>query len=282
MPALLKTFEVTTLELAGVKFHGPLIPPPPAREGVAASGPAAASWSLGPLAAAEGAIRAEIIDAHLVFDADVTVPIRQGRIHFNDATVEHVGPDSRMGVSRLGIYVDAPNGRSYLYQFPSAPMPGVEYERRGALLGTMVSDRGSLALQAFAEAVLGQLRGGHGLGATEQARMLFDRTAIQGEVRLSDGAFAASGVQGDLAGRAAGHNTVRLHSEAVGRGITVEIDSLSVRNAVLDAGGTQFRCDEITGAMTLRLFVDGSQLRFAFDIARLKLSGLRAAEAPRK
>src|SRR4051812_3101593 len=36
------------------------------------------AWSLGPLAAADGAVRAKIIDAHLMFDADVTVPIRPG------------------------------------------------------------------------------------------------------------------------------------------------------------------------------------------------------------
>ena len=235
--------------------------------------------SLEPLAGAAGAIRAEIVDAHLGFDADVTVPIRQGWIRFNDATVEHVGPDSRMGVSQQGIYVDAPNGRSYLYQFAPEPAAGVEYEQRGALLGTMVSDRGSLQLQPFVQALLAQLKGGRGLGVTEQARMLFDRTAIQGEVRLGDGPIAAPGVQGQLAGRAAGHNTVRLHSDAVGRGLTAEIDALSVRDALLDAGGTQLRCDEITGAFTLRLFVEGAQLRVAFDIASVKLSGLRVAFA---
>ncbi|QJW83340.1 hypothetical protein HK414_01260 [Ramlibacter terrae] len=117
-------------ELSGVKLSGPLVLP----EGCKSERPAAA-WSLAPLAAAEGTLRAKILDAHLIFDADVTVPIRQGRIDFKDATVEHVGPDSRMGASRLGLYVDAPNGRSYLYQFPTSLVPGVEYEKRGALLG---------------------------------------------------------------------------------------------------------------------------------------------------
>lgn len=242
----------------------------------------AGPWSLGPLADAAGALRAEIVDAHLGFDADVRVPIHQGRIDFNDATVEHVGPDSRMGVSERGIYVDAPNGRSHLYQFASAPAAGVAYEQRGALLGAMVSDRGSLQLQPFVQALLAQLADGHGLGVTEQARLLFDRTAIQGEVRLGDGRISAPGVQGELVGRAAGHNTVRLHSEAVGRGLTAGIDALSVRDAVLDAGGTRFQCDEITGALTLRLFVEGGLLRVAFDVASVELSGLRVAVgAPR-
>jgi hypothetical protein len=267
--------DVASLEFTGLKLQGPLPALPPAKGGDAS----APAWSLGPLATAEGAIGAEIVDAHLIFDAKVTVPIRQGRIRFNDATVEHVGPDSRMGVSRLGIYVDAPNGRSYLYQFPSAQVAGVEYERRGALLGAMVSDRGSLLLQAFAEALLRQLGGGEGLGITEQARLLFDRTAVKGEVRLGDGKLVAPGAQAELQGRAKGHNTVRLNSQAVGRGLVAEIDALSVRDAMFQVGDRALQCDEITGALALRLLVEGKQVRFALDVARLKLSGLRLRAA---
>ena len=117
----------------------------------------------------------------------MTVPIRDGQIDFNETTVEHVGPDSRMGVSRLGLYVDAPNGRSYVYQFSSVPVAGVEFEQRGPLLGAWVTDRGKLRLQAFGEGLLLQGSGGHGVGFTEQARVMFDRTAVSGDVRLSDG-----------------------------------------------------------------------------------------------
>jgi hypothetical protein len=255
---------VARAELSGLKLGGPLdlsLQP--------------GAWSLGPLAGAEGALRAEIVDAHLVFDADVTVPIRQGTIDFKDATVEHVGPDSRMGASRMGIYVDAPNGRSYLYQFTSAPVAGVEYESRGAMLGPWVTDRGRLQLQPFVEWLLRQPASGQLLGITEQARLLFDRTKVSGEVRLGDGKLAAPGVQADLVGRAEGRNAVRLHSEAVGRGLTLEIASLSVKNAVLGSGGIEARCDEITGALTLRLFVEGGKVRFAFELATVRMTGLQ-------
>lgn len=262
----LSSFEAPGAELSAVKVQGPLVlAEPPAAEG---------SWRLGPLAAVEGHIRAKILDAHLLFDADVTIPIRQGLIDFNKATVEHVGPDSRMGVSRMGIYVDAPNGRSYLYQFPSAPVAGVAYERRGALLGPRVSDRGNLRLQPFGEALMRQ-GAGHGPGLTEQARLLLDRTALSGEVRPGDGTVAAPGVQADLTGRAEGRNVVRLHSEAVGRGITGEMASLSVRNAVLKWRRTELSSGDIAGALTLRLFVEGTQLRFALELGSMKLSGLR-------
>jgi hypothetical protein len=259
LPAL----SAARAELSGVKVSGPLdlsLHP--------------GTWSLGPLASAEGAIRAEIVDAHLVFDADVTVPIRQGAIDFKDATVEHVGPDSRMGASRMGIYVDAPNGRSYLYQFTSAPVAGVEYESRGATLGPWVTDRGRLQLQPFVEWLLRQPGKGQLLGITEQARLLFDRTKVSGEVRLGDGRFTAPGVQADLAGRAEGRNAVRLHSEAVGRGLTLAIDALAVKNAVLGFGHFEARCEEITATLTLRLFVEGDQVRFAFELATVKMTGL--------
>ena len=270
-------WEAAGAELAGVTLQGPLALPPPALRNGAADLTAAGSWSLGPLAAADGTLRAEIVDAHLLFDAQVTVPIRQGRIDFKDATVEHVGPDSRMGVSRLGLYVDAPNGRSYLYQFSSPPVAGVEYEQRGALLGPWVTDRGSLQLQPFGEWLLRQPAGQQGQGVTEQARLLFDRTAASGDLQLADGRFAAPGVQADLVGRTEGRNVVLVHSQAVGRGITAEMASLSVRNAVLGAGGTRIACEQVTGALTLRLTAEGASMGFSLDLANLKLSRLRLA-----
>lgn len=285
----LRALEAAGAELSGVKVHAPLdFSGPPARvphaahvhggarAGDSTAGHAAGSrWCLGPLAAANGTIRAEILDAHLLFDADVTVTLREGQVNFNDATVEHVGPDSRMGVSRFGLYVDAPNGRSYLYQFPSAPVAGVEYERRGAMLGRWVTDRGKLRLQAFGEGLLRQSGAGKGPGFTEQARLLFDRTAVSGDVRLSDGRLAVPGLCAELAGSAEGRNVVRLHSQAVGRGVDVAMASLQVRNVVLGSGDARVDCDEMTGALTLRLFVAQAQVRLGFEIDTMKISGVR-------
>lgn len=180
-----------------------------------------------------------------------------------------------MGVSRLGLYVDAPNGRSYLYQFPSAPVAGVQYERRGAMPGPWVADRGKLLLQAFGEGLLRWSAGAKGAGFTEQARLLFDRTAVSGEVRLGDGRFVVSGVQGEMAGRAVGRNAIRLHSEAVGRGVTLELASLLVRNAVFGAGDTRTGCDELAGALRLRLFVVDARVRLAFELGTMAIAGLR-------
>ena len=265
----LSSLHAAGVELSGVKVHGPLVLPP------LALGEAHGSWRLVPLAAANGTLRAEIVDAHLLFDADVTVPIRQGQVEFRDVTVAHVGPDSRMGASRLGIYVDAPNGRSYLYQFATTPVAGVEFERRGALPGPWVTDRGRLQLQPFGEWLLRQPWSEGAACITEQARLLFDRTAVSGEVRLGDGKFVGPGVQGEMAGRAEGRNAVRLKSEAVGRGLDVEMDALTVRNAALRVGPAQVEAEEITGTLTLRFSVEGTQMRFAFEVGDMKISGLQ-------
>jgi hypothetical protein len=287
--AHLQSLEAADAELSDVKLQGPVVLSQDAGRGSQAvhahggrpsSGTAtgahpAAAWCLGPLAAADGVIRAEIVDAHLLFDADVTVPVRGGMIEFRDATVEHVGPDSRMGVSRLGLYVDAPNGRSYLYQFSSAPVAGVEFERRGALLGPWVTDRGQLRLQPFGEGLLRQGPESHGHGFTEQARLLLGRTAVSGEVQLGDGKFAAPGVQAEFVGRADGRNRVRIHSEAVGRGLTAEVTALSLRQAVLNAGDLQVRCDGITGSVLVRLSIQDGQMRFAIELANVNLSRLQ-------
>lgn len=222
----LQSLQAASAELENVKIQVP----PQLPEGHALSG----DWSLAPLATADGTLRAQIVDAQLFFDADVAIPIRQGQIRFNDATVEHVGPDSRMGVSRMGLYVEAPNGRSYLYQFPATPVAGVEFEKRGALPWS--GDRGSLRLQEFLEGMLRQGPKGAGQGFTEQARLLLSRTALSGEVRLADGKLALPGLQAELVGRAQGRNTIRLHSKSVGQGLSVEVPLVSVRNLAWTAG----------------------------------------------
>lgn len=282
----LVSVDAAKVELTAVKLQGPVtVPSSSATEATAPTPPAADAWRLDPLGTADGTLRAKITDAMLLLDADVTVPVRHGQIDFNDATVEHVGPDSRMGVSRLGLYVDAPDGRSYLYQFASAPLAGVEFEQRGALLSPWVSERGKLQLQVFAESMLrqGMLRQGAAAqdqGLTAQARVLLGRTALSGEVRLGDGLLAAPGVQVELQGRADGRNAVALHAKAVGQGVAAEIASLSARNAVAKLARTQLRCDQLAASAKLQLVSDGTQLRFALDMASATLTAARLEPQP--
>lgn len=233
------------------------------------------AWTLAPLATADGTLRARIVDAHLMFDADVMVPIRQGQVDFNDATVEHVGPDSRLGVSTTGLYLDAANGRSDLYRFPTTPVAGVEVEQRAALLAPWVSDRGKLRLQEFLQGLLQQGAGPAGTGLTGPSRQMLDRASVSGDMQLGDGTLAVPGLRAELVGRAEGRNAVRIRSDAVGRGLAIELLSLSLRNVVLDATGGQVACDEVTGALTLRLRFDNGQLQVGADLAQVRMSGLR-------
>lgn len=269
----LRALQAADAELADVVVSGPVVLP---QRSVGAQ--PATAWRLEPLATAGGVLRAQIVDAHLMFDANVMVPVRQGGIDFNAATVEHVGPDSRMGVSRLGIYVDAANGRSYLYQFPGTTVAGVEYER-GPALGPWMSDRGKLQLQPFAESQLQQLLGGGGLGVTGQARMLLGRTAVQGELQLGDGTVAMPGLSAELRGSAEGSNRVRLHSQAVGRGITAEIGALAVQQAMVQLAGLRMVIGKASGAAVLELAIADGQLRFAARLPALKAAGLQLQQA---
>jgi hypothetical protein len=259
-------FEAASLRLAGVTLRGTLAGAHPAPGG---------AWTLAPLAAADGTLRAEIVDAHLLFDADVTVPIRHGQVDFDDATVEHLGPDSRMGISPEGLYVDAANGRTYVYRFATSSLAGVDYERRAALLTPLVSDRGKLRLQEFVEGLLRQPADAQSAGLTAQSRLLLDRTSLSGELQPGDGLVAAPGLQGELAGAVEGRNALRIHSDALARGLRVEIPTLRIRNVVLQAKNAQLHCDEVTGALALRLAVEGGQVHFELELAEVLLSGVR-------
>jgi len=278
----LVSVQADRAEFSGLKLHGPLVLPPQIQKireasqgaadaAAATPGGEADAWRLAPLHEAEGAIRGRITDAHLLFDADVTVPVRHGQIDFNDATVEHVGPDSRMGVSRMGIYVDAPNGRSYLYQFAAAPLAGVVFEHRGALLGPWVSERGKLQLQAFAESMLRQGHRGPGHGLTQQARLLLGRTSLSGELRLGEGLVAVPGLQVRLEGR----HAIRLDSQSVGRGLKLEMASLTARDAAAAWKGAQMGISQATAKLELEVLVEGPAMRFALQVEDGKAAGLR-------
>jgi len=179
------------------------------------------AWRVEPLASLEGTLRAEIVDAAWIFDADVTIPIAAGRIDFNRATVAHVGPDSSMGVSRSGVYVDAPNGRTHLFQWSAANLPGVEFERRGIGLGPFrAADRGAIELRPLLERVLA----GTSIGTlASNVRALLERTRVSGEFRLGDGTVGDERRRIVLAGAERGRNHVELSPALRGRGLVVRI-----------------------------------------------------------
>src|SRR5258706_6964603 len=165
-------------------------------------GATADGWVLDAVGGLQGMVQVFVRDAAWVVDAEVTLPIANGRLDFDRVVVEHVGPNSSMGVARNGVYVDAPNmGRIDLFRFTAPQVPGANYEERSGT-GARVSDRGSLDLQPFVQAMLGAAEPLGRMVARDFASML-DRTKMSGELRLGDGALGRGRLR--LLSRRAGH-----------------------------------------------------------------------------
>jgi hypothetical protein len=209
------------------------------------------AWHLEPLATLQGRLQAYITDAHWSVDADVTVPIDEGRIEFGRVTVEHIGPDSSMGASHLGIHVDAPNGRNYLYRFSASHVPGVRFEQRGGgVPGTGVADRGALTLKPFVEALLS----GAALGdAPHPVEAQLDRTRLSGTLQLGDGALGFDGCRMVLEGSAQGRNRLAVSAAVVGQHVMAHWPELWAREAAFELDGRKGRCGAVRGAATLGL-----------------------------
>jgi hypothetical protein len=213
--------------------------------------PATRAWRLEALEGLQGRIEALITDAHWTLDADVTLPIAEGRIDFNRVTVEHVGPDSSMGISPMGLYVDAPNGRNYLYLFNTAHVPGATFEQRGgSLFGAGVADRGALQLRPLVEGLLcGMTLGNPGHSVSAQ----IDRTRLSGMLQLGDGALGAGGHEVRLEGRAQGRNRLSLAAEAAGQELTARLPEFSASDARFEVGGQRVTCGRIGATLSLKL-----------------------------
>jgi hypothetical protein len=217
------------------------------------------AWRLDALGGLQGVLNALITDAAWVLDADVRIPIDDGRLDFNHVTVEHLGPDSSMGVSHMGVYVDAPNGRSYLYMFSGPQVPGISFERRGALFGSRVTDRGSLDVRAFAECTL-RHAGSPPVGwAPHQTAATLDRTRLDGRLQLGDGALGTAQHHLLLDGRAQGRNRIELSAAVVSHELMLRWLDLSARETRFELQGRAGQTGPVTA--TLRLQARGLGLQ---------------------
>ena len=207
-------------------------------------------WRLDPFASLDGTLHADIADAAWVFDADVTIPITRGRIDFNRATVEHIGPDSSMGLSRMGFYVDAPNGRTYLYLLSATHVPGANFERRGALLSSRITDRGSIDLQPFVECFLS----GMTIGALATGtRDMIARTRMSAEFRLGDGVIGDDRDRVVLAASQQGKNRIELSSAPSGAGVELHMHELWAAESHCDHFGTVVSTGPLSATLSLQL-----------------------------
>lgn len=229
-PAELRGATADEMQLEGVEIeitrgsHGP-----PAARGMP---------RVEALSGLEGELRAYVTDAAWVLDADITVPLQRGRIDFNRVVVEHVGPNSSMGISRDSIHVDAPNlGRTDLFVFNTPDIPGASYERRGGLF-SRVADRGQLDLAAFMAAWL-QAPPDRPLGRSARGDLdaTLGRTRLTGELRLGDGALGLARQHLVLAGAAQGKNRIALSAAVLGHKLGLRIQDLAAGASVVELLG---------------------------------------------
>ncbi len=236
------------LQVNGVDFVLPL----GGTAGIATRPIARGAWRVEPAAGMDGRIHAYVKDAAWVVDADVTLPIVEGRIDFARATVAHVGPDSALRLGRGELYVDAPNGRRALVRFPGHVPPGAHFESRGPLTAADAPRRGAIDLQPFVEALLsGRV---HAVPAAGASAMV-ERVRLAGELQLGDGVVGDARSSLTLTGRAQGRNRVELSSPADRRGFGVRIAQLSAVDLMLHAADRALTAARLVASVELRLRV---------------------------
>ncbi len=251
-PPFQGTLEVKGLEAEELDLEGVELTPGASVTAIPAP---AEGWRLDALGTLHGMLEVFIRDAAWVVDAHIRVPVKHGRVDFNHVVVEHVGPNSSMGLRRHGIYMESPSrARTDLFVFSSPQVAGASYEQRGGL-GARVTDRGSLDLPAFLRGLLSaptpQPLGR--AGGPEVARML-DRTKVSGEVRLGDGPLGSACHHLLLGGHAQGKNRITLSAAVLGQRLVARVPELNAESAVFkclgQAGRTGPVCARVEAHIT--------------------------------
>jgi hypothetical protein len=238
-----------------------------------------AQWRMDALAGLKGQLRMHIDDAAWIVDAEVGVPIQDGRIDFNRMSVEHVGPDSPMGVSHMGIYADTPTGRDYLFQFALPHVPGARFEQRGSLFGARVSDRGTLDLKPFVESLLHNSGCGTPLGRPgRHAAPALQRTRLSGELSLGDGVMGTRDQHVALAGQAQGRNRVGVSAASMGRQIVLRLPELLVASSLFSLLGLQGGSGAISGTVSVTASAPGQGAALRLAAERLSVQALRLGD----
>jgi len=226
---------------------------------------------LEPLGTVQGRLQVSVRDAAWVIDAEITMPIVAGRIDFDRVVVEHIGPNSSMGVSRDAIYVEAPSReRMDLVRFAVPDIAGVRYEQRG-LGGLRVVDRGSIDLRPFAEAVLrAGMQTPPWRPPTSEVQAMLDRTKLVGDVQLADGAIGTERDRLVLDGRAQGRNGIALTAAVLGQRLLVHWPELSASGSVFGLLGGRGTTGPITAAVDAQVTgLSGAAPQVAVTIRRL-------------
>jgi hypothetical protein len=166
----------------------------------------------------DGVLRAFVTDALWIIDAEIVIPVVQGRIDFDRVIVEHVGPNSSMRIGPTGIHVDAPHrARIDLLAFAMRDVAGVSPRAAGAS-----GDRGRLELAPFVRAAFAA-PAGEPVARLADSRLdgALQRTRLSGELRMGNGALGTATRRVVLTGREQGSNRFEVSSLAVGQRVIV-------------------------------------------------------------
>lgn len=231
------------------------------------------------LGAMQGLLHAFVTDAVWVVDAEVRVALRDGRIDFNQVAVEHIGPDSSMGISRGGLYIDSPKlGRQYLYLFTARDIPGTHFETRQ---GRKVRDRGQLDLRAFAQGLWAQGRPAPpGKMANRHVESTLDRTRLTGELQFGDGALGSTRRHVVLTGQAEGKNRLIVSAAVLSHKLVLRMPDLAAREARFALAGLDGTSGPISADLSARVsgLGNGSPPELALSLGHLKVEDLRVGE----
>lgn len=238
-----------------------------------------AGWQDEALRGLHGMLQTFVTDAAWFLDATISMPVRSGRIEFDRVRVEHLGPDSAMGVSGGGLYVDAPRlARRYMMVFTGALPAGVAVEQRE---GRRIRSRGALDLAAIA-GMLGIARP-EVRWANAEAEAAMARSRLSGELQLGDGWLGSDALRLRLAGHALGANRLGVSAPALGGEITLRLPQLVAEEARLSLGGLSGGCGRMDATLALQLSgwwpVDGRPARpkLAAELPRAVLRHLELA-----
>ncbi|MFO1398294.1 MAG: hypothetical protein U1F48_14640 [Burkholderiales bacterium] len=219
--------------------------------GAVSGGDASQPLRLDALATLDGIVHAFVSNALWFIDADVSVPIRQGAIDLNAVDIEHVGPNSLLGVSPAGIHVTGPAGqvRMPVLAFGPSPPPGVSFETVGGFPFAR-GDRGRIDLLPFLHALLEAPAGAPLLRpADPNLSAALQRTRVKGEVQLGDGTLARGGQRMELTGRAAGKNRCTLDSPSLGQRLVLAMPQFAASDASLALPGRELRTAALEAAV---------------------------------
>ncbi|HKA20519.1 MAG TPA: hypothetical protein VKN18_19700 [Blastocatellia bacterium] len=223
-------------------------------------------WNLEALNSLEGDLKLYFTDAKYYVDADVNCPIRAGVVDFNKVDLEHLGPNSAMGISPRGIYVDGLSSivfRNYIYErdnIKDATFEVIEIIEPSGPDDTgsyYIPDRGSLNLKGFLEQMINDPKAASGK-APERLEEL-NRMNLRGELTIDDKSLGTGKHGVTLHGKSAGKNKIKIDAAKLGENLLIEIPEFEASKGKFEAGGKKGETGQITAKIKINVTGLGSE-----------------------